>query len=257
MPETPVLPPATATTDETPASIAAPRLVATIGLHGSASTWVFNVARELMVAAFGADRVTSLFAEDAARVAIHEPSRRHTIVKAHRGGNGLEALLWMARAPIFLSIRDPRDAFLSMAQRFKVPVAQCAAAVAADCGFVHRWADEGHLTLRYEDHFYKDPATVLHLANGLGIDVAPDVRQAIFDRYRTDTVRAFARTVADLPPDRLVVNPVTMNDALTQIHATHIGDGQVGKWKTLLDDRKKADAAALFAPFLKRFGYEP
>jgi hypothetical protein len=27
--------------------------VATVGLHGSASTWVFNVARELMIDSFG------------------------------------------------------------------------------------------------------------------------------------------------------------------------------------------------------------
>jgi hypothetical protein len=33
------------------------RIAMAAALHGSASTWVFNVARALAVAAFGADRV--------------------------------------------------------------------------------------------------------------------------------------------------------------------------------------------------------
>ena len=39
-----------------------PRLVLTLGLHASASTWAYNVARELMTAAFGADSVAACYA---------------------------------------------------------------------------------------------------------------------------------------------------------------------------------------------------
>jgi hypothetical protein len=39
-----------------------PRLVLTLGLHGSASTWAYNVARELMAAAYGPDAVATYFA---------------------------------------------------------------------------------------------------------------------------------------------------------------------------------------------------
>jgi hypothetical protein len=40
-----------------------PRLIATIGLHGSASTWVFNVVRELLVAALGEQQVLAVYAD--------------------------------------------------------------------------------------------------------------------------------------------------------------------------------------------------
>ena len=40
-----------------------PGLIATIGLHGSASTWVFNVIRELMIAALGERQVLAVYAD--------------------------------------------------------------------------------------------------------------------------------------------------------------------------------------------------
>ena len=39
-------------------------MVATIGLHGSASTWVFNVVRELMIASFGENRISAVYTEE-------------------------------------------------------------------------------------------------------------------------------------------------------------------------------------------------
>jgi hypothetical protein len=41
-----------------------PKLIATVRLHGSASTWMFNVVRELMIAAAGKDRVAAFYAEN-------------------------------------------------------------------------------------------------------------------------------------------------------------------------------------------------
>jgi hypothetical protein len=45
-----------------------PRLVATIGLHASASTWVFSVVRELMIAALGDAQVLTLYADELGQV---------------------------------------------------------------------------------------------------------------------------------------------------------------------------------------------
>jgi hypothetical protein len=41
-----------------------PCVIGTIGLHGSASTWVFNVVRELMIAAAGEAQVVALYTEE-------------------------------------------------------------------------------------------------------------------------------------------------------------------------------------------------
>lgn len=40
-----------------------PPIVMTIGLKASASTWVFNVVRELMISAVGAERVLAIYSD--------------------------------------------------------------------------------------------------------------------------------------------------------------------------------------------------
>ena len=49
----------------------AARVIVTVGFHGSASTWAFNVARELMIAALGADLQPIIAAAHTAHNLIH------------------------------------------------------------------------------------------------------------------------------------------------------------------------------------------
>ena len=100
-----------------------PRNVLTIGLHGSASTWVFNAVRELLCCALGEDRVLAIYADevhdipDAATI-----GERHLVIKSHHGSAALDEWVERVRPTIVLSIRDPRDAAISMARRFGVPL---------------------------------------------------------------------------------------------------------------------------------------
>jgi hypothetical protein len=235
-----------------------PRLVATVGIHGSASTWVFNVVRELMIAALGADKVLSVYADDVpGLITEHALTGRHVVLKSHYGGVGWESLMWLSHAPILLSVRDPRDAAISLAQRFATPLMDAARGIAQDCRRLERCADAGHPVLRYEDRFFDDPAVPGQIAERLGLATGADIRQAIFDRYSTDATRAFAANIGDLPPERVLQTPHTTLDQVTQIHRTHIGDGRIGKWQDLMDPRSAAEMTRYFAPFLKRFSYAP
>jgi hypothetical protein len=227
-----------------------PTLTATIGLHGSASTWVFNTVRDLLNDT-GADDVLACYAEsigDLPRLA------RHLLLKSHHGTPELDAWLSHKNALIILSLRDPRDACLSMARRFNASLAQAAAWIAQDCNRLARLAAEGHKLLRYEDRFFDHPETVAAISRLLGLNTAPEIVTSIFTRYRTETMRAFAQTLDTLPPDRLLKNPATKMDRLTQIHANHIGDASSGKWQGLpMPDQ--AELTRIFSPFLDRFGY--
>ena len=49
-------------------AVQVPFLLSTIGLHGSASTWVFNVVRELMIDAVSEPRVLALYADEIGQV---------------------------------------------------------------------------------------------------------------------------------------------------------------------------------------------
>ncbi len=233
-----------------------PRCVATVGLHGSASTWVFNVVRELMTVALGAENVVAIYGDDVrGLLGEHALQGRHLVLKSHHGGEGWDSLVWLARPAIFVSIRDPRDAAVSLTQRFGMPLTDAARGIAQDCARAARCADAGHPVLRYEDRFFEDAALPGRMATQLGLAVGADAQQAIFGRYSTAATRAFAATIGDLPAERLHRTDQTMLDLVTQIHRTHIGDGRVGKWRERLDSHSAAEITRYFTPFLTRFGY--
>jgi hypothetical protein len=233
-----------------------PRNVVTIGLHGSASTWVFNVVRELLCCALGEDRVLTIYADEVHQ--IPEASTvgdRHLVIKSHHGSAAFDEWLARVRPMIVLSIRDPRDAAISMAQRFEVPLNVTVRWLLKDCQRVMALALHGHRLLRYEDRFFENPLVVTELSAALGADVSPQTRSKLFERYRSESVRQYAATLDSLPADQVVVSERMLYHKLTQIHRGHIGDTRSGKWRQL-SPATRVEITRLFAPFLRRFGYE-
>jgi hypothetical protein len=233
----------------------APRLVATIGMHASASTWVFNVVRELLIAAVGDAQVLTFYADEL-RQMPDEAARagRHLVIKSHHGSAELDSWLAAAQPPIFLSMRDPRDACISMSQRFKAPLNHTVRWIANDCNRLLRLAPQGHPMLRYEDRFFDNLASAEYIARALGLRVTPAMIEAIFARYRTDAVRSFAERIGELPPERLTPVGPAMMDRVTQILGPHIGDTRTGKWRDL-PVPAPAELTRVFTPFLDRFDY--
>lgn len=233
-----------------------PRLTAAFGLHGSASTWVFNVARDLLTARLGAKAVAIGYGETA--VSLFQPGDlegRHVLLKCHRIGRDLSLVLWLARAPVLVSIRDPRDAALSMMQRFGHSFGEAVTLMEKDVRHVLRQAAAGHPIFRYEDGFTGKPETVAEIGCHLGIEVAAGECRDLVARYDAAAVRAFGARVRDLPDERLIRTDGAVFDRVTHIHPNHVGDGRIGKWRELLDDAQQATAERRFRPFLERFGY--
>ena len=180
------------TSSTTPAQ-SLPSVVSTLGLHGSASTWVFNVVRELIIDTLGDERTLALAATGIDQIPDEaELAGRTLIIKSHHGTAELDNWLLGSRARTILSVRDPRDASISMMERFKVSLAFTALWVSNDCIRLLRWMSEEHVLLRYEDRFFDDPTTVAVLARVLGVQAGAATRDRIFTRYRTEAVRSFA-----------------------------------------------------------------
>jgi hypothetical protein len=233
-----------------------PLMIATIGLHSSASTWVFNVVRELMIAAVGEHRVIAPFADTMNQLPDQsELVGKHVVVKSHFGSGELSAWLEAFDAMIFLSIRDPRDACISMSQRFQRPLSHAVEWLSKDCDRLSRLADQGHMLLRYEDRFFDDVATVESLADAIGARLPRSAIDTIFERYNTETVRAFAAGFDALPPGRVIPVGGFRMDRVTQIHEPHIGNAAIAKWRDL-PSGIQSELAQRFAAFLDRFGYE-
>lgn len=236
---------------ETPIDLAA-RIVATIGLHASASTWVFNVARRLMISAHGEASVTQLYADRTSE--LPDSPAPHMLVKSHHGSAELDAWLRARRATLILSIRDPRDAALSMAQRFEAPLQHTAIWIRNDCDRALKLLPETRLLLKYEDRYFEHPDAIDRIAQCLDLPVDRDLASDIFDEFRTEAVRDFASRLSQLPGERIAMVGKFAMDRVTQILAPHIGDGRSGKWRDLPPPVQK-QMTEFYRPFLERFDY--
>ena len=234
-----------------------PRIVCTIGMHGSASTWVFNMAREILTLALGAEAVLPLFADQMTHLPPEaEREGKTLIIKSHEGSAALEQWLDEHGALRLLSVRDPRDATLSLMLRFNMALQPAANAIARDGMRLQRLAARGIPVWRYEDGFFRQEAALDALAARLGCTLAPALRTALLARYSTDAVRAFAQNIETLPPERLTkVGHFTM-DRVTQILSPHIGDGGSGKFRAL-PEALQPQLTRFFMPLLTQFGYPP
>lgn len=232
-----------------------PRIICTIGMHGSASTWVFNAAREILTAALGEDAVLHFFADK--MVHLPDEARRAgktLIIKSHEGSPEFEDWLDANGALRLLSIRDPRDATVSQMQRFRMGLQASANAIARDGIRLQRLAARGIPVWRFEDGFFEREATLDALAARLSCPLPAQLRAEIFARYETEAVRDFAANLLLLPPERIThVGPFAM-DRITQILTPHIGDGASGKFRALPPDLQP-QLTKFFAPLLTQFGY--
>ena len=218
-----------------------PRLVITAGLHGSASTWVFNVARELMLATVGEDSLVSFFgASPAAVLAQPQIIGKHIVCKTH-GWPNLDVFAALTSAIMIVTIRDPRDCVLSYMERFSQPFLNATRVILNDCVHATACSTPAATVLRYEDLFFSDPAVVRLIAERIGVKVDDTIVGNIFDRYSTDSVRAFAAKLETLPRERLDGDgKPLLFDRVTHITRTHIGDSRVGKWRERFDDQQRA-----------------
>jgi hypothetical protein len=221
------------------------RLVATIGLHASASTWVFNVVRELMVAAFGAQEVLSLYTEEPGELPDRlSRTNQNIVLKSHHGSAGFDAWLESVQANVLLSVRDPRDASVSMAHRFNAPLKVAAGWLVSDCRRMVTLCPHNPV-LKYEERFFEHRTTVDQIAKAMNLELESNVIDAIFDRYATGAVRGFAQKLADSGAEM---------DEVTQIHRGHVGNTRSGKWRELPGDATR-ELTRLFAPYLEPLGY--
>lgn len=232
------------------------RVVVTAGLHGSASTWVFNVVRELMEARYGAACVAAPYAESPAAAIGQAGSADCVIWKTHWGGEGFFDFVAASRADLLVSIRDPRDALLSTAERFGEPAERLLPALVRDCAFALACAQGGARVFRYEDRFFDRPASINATADHLRVDAHTSLQGRIFGAWHTDAVRTFAARLRELPEGRWIdQGPAGGVDLLTQVHQGHIGDTLSGKWRQRLDPALARTLTLQTFDFILHFGY--
>ena len=234
-------------------------VIATIGLHGSGSTWVFNIVRELVIAAIGEAAMRGVYADTLEELpARSDLAGRWIVVKSHHGSPQMDAWLENADASCVLSMRDPRDAVLSIQQRFDVPLVWAMHMVMNDCRRLCRLIAQGRPVLRYEDRFFEHPETIRSIASGLRLPAGEDLVARLSRTYSIEATRSFVEALPSLPTPRLAVAGASSQlfDKVTQLHRNHIGDTSSGKWSDLPVPIQR-QMTHMLSPFLEALGYPP
>ncbi|MEA1677717.1 hypothetical protein [Nitrospirillum sp. BR 11163] len=233
-----------------------PRLIGSFGLQGSGSTWVYNVIHAVLETT--GVRIARFFANDLTHENILQIRGGDVVlVKAHEPSAALLATCLFAGAPAVVTVRDPRDAVVSLMERFGHSFQEAADEVRNSARYLMRLvADCPAWVLRYEDGFMETPATVSKIAAHVGVEISDQDADAIFQAHaKGEVVQRIGRFIQEgrMGDD----NPRLQFEAASHWHPNHVGDGLVGKYaKKLTADQVMAVEIA-GRDFMDRFGYIP
>jgi hypothetical protein len=231
-----------------------PRGVGCVGLYSSASTWAFNVTASLLRLADGGG-VVPFYGDDIDEIALRKIERSNSFVlKSHLPGPSVRALCEIGRLPVLLTVRDPRDAVVSLMQRFGQDFGAALDRVERSANLVLHLSERIEpLVLRYEDGFAGLDG-ITSIATHLGFALSASDRQKINDGLSPDAV---AQRLQDLQTCGIFEggNAAEQWEASTQWHPSHIGDGRIGKYRDLLTTTESEKVAYATRPFFMAFGY--
>lgn len=209
-----------------------------VGMYASASTWLFNVARAIAETSVGSDAYRSCFVQRMSDIQARLPPdvRPVTVVKSHETYEGADSWLAARARSILVTIRDPRDAVLSMMRHqqydFETSVEYAIRSAIACAQHVN---DPRALVLRFEDGFTTDSKTVGRVAAAMGCDITADDVDRIHQAHTRAAVEA---KIAELGRSNRILRQVDGPDYMdleTQWHLHHANrEGRVGIWRSEL-----------------------
>ena len=212
-------------------------LTIVLGMFRSGSTWAYNVARALNEMIRGG--VCGFYAEVMDSVpATALLSTLPLVVKAHYFEGQLRDLLPHAR--VIFTVRDPRDAVVSLMDLSKINFEDALVAVSRSIAAIEaaERLTQQAITLRYEHGDIGTTEAVLRIAAFLHCEIQTSQAEAIAERLSAESVQ---RTITDLQ-EQGVIGPddqPTTYDAATHWHPRHVKDGRVGKYAERLSSQEQ------------------
>lgn len=230
-------------------------VVLVCGMFSSASTWAFNAAVDLVRLTMPCHVAFAASLDADTRLPL-PPAGTVLVLKTHGWGDPAAFLARHPETRCIVTVRDPRDAVVSLMQRFGYDFGHALAYAAhGAAGIVGAALRPDSLLLRYENGFMDQAATVRRIAGHLGLQPGDEQVEALFGRLQPDAVRAAIAEAERLDRFPKGLPPGETADPLTQWHPGHIGDRQVGKHARLLDRDRQTAVATRLAPYMERFGY--
>lgn len=228
-----------------------PKYVLSAGMVGSGSTYIFNLAREIL-RQDNAYPVLAIYSDD---WRAEFKRRRHLLLKCHSGSPSLRAVVEAEFLPPLVSVRHPGDSVCSDMERFNLPFEHSLARVMASLEFALSLGSvPGARLFRYEDGFTADHATATAIMELLAIPVPAEILSEISAKYSADEVRLYANNLNNLPDIESNPENGDLWCATTHIHHNHIGKQISGRWRDLSVRHRTVIVDMLGAP-AKKLGY--
>lgn len=206
-------------------------IVVCLGLQRSGSTWLYNVAREVLIHRYG--KVLSLEATslEALQKIPQKLSKSDCIlIRCHTVTGSLLNFLLAADARFVLSVRDPRDSIASLCSQLGGRSGNWCIDVSRSLAAIHTVRERSLLALlfRYEDGYVDQPASIRMLADYLNVELKAGVEEEVLARFSKSSVQAYLDKVVVPEGERDAGGWRT--DPYTGFNEKHLGDGRIGKW---------------------------
>jgi hypothetical protein len=227
-------------------------------MYASGSTWLFNTTREVARAVAPERPVTACYAESLKMLKPVKTGSGIKIVKTHH--LPLPASHYMNRhaTDILLTVRDPRDAVLSLTGHMGETLGTAMDLVEGSAMFCQLHAgDARSRVLKYEDGFVDDPGTLDMLARLFGGSLDAAAREALFAGSRRAAIEAKIAKLEALPTTFINTKSGDVVDLDTQWHRHHANrTGEVGRWRRLLAPEAARRIEQRLGGWMRDFGYE-
>lgn len=227
------------------------KLVVCSGLFRSGSTWLFNVVRKLLV-----DGFQSLFSDGAGCSILSDGQSRTIIVKCHKPEWSLLEVVGRTHCPVLLTIRDPRDAVVSLMSFRKLDFGEALEVIGSSADRLLDIKESATLTLKYEDRFFDSPDSIAVIGKALGVSLSHEQCAAYCQDFTREAVDEQIRRLHGAGILRDDAGAAEAFDPETHWHAGHIGDGRVGKFRDQLTAKQIGSVVQRTLGFCERFGYD-
>lgn len=225
------------------------------GMFASGSTWLYNVARAVAAELEPRLPVEGRFVFNTADTSGLGQHGIRQIVKAHQARDGVERIATSADA-ILVTLRDPRDAVVSLMQHQGFPFARALLNVklAAEACLLLAALPQA-VTLHYELGFIDDPGTIDGIAGHMGGSVSVERRERIFAGTRRPAIEAYIAQL-ETQPSTIVDRSGDVYDLATHWHKHHAGrSGKSGRWRRLLYPAQLQGIEQALGGWMHTFGY--
>jgi len=216
------------------------RAIWCLGMYASASTWLFNVVRQVLQLA-QQEKVQVAFISGKEKHLTFDGPRAVTIIKSHEVNNE-DRIVDVSRnsRKILITIRDPRDAVASLMQAHGYDFDKALGFVEQSATLCMNFTKDRRVKLfQYETGFFEDTRTVGAVAEHLGYKLEKDVILAIYKSLTRSEVERHIQKMPKMPGILKSTEAGDLLDTKTQWHSHHAGrSGEIGKWKRLLDARQ-------------------